>query len=67
MSVFYKNIAMRGRVGHRGPARMVGLVLSILLLLVLGYFQAPTLGFDFAGIYVVLLIATTTSSAWPTP
>lgn len=57
MSVFYKNIAMRGRVAHRGPARIVGLVLSLLLLLVLGYYQFPTLAFDFSGIYVVVLIA----------
>ena len=57
MSVFYKNIAMRGRVAHRGPARLVGLVLSILLLLALGYYQFPTLAFDFSGIYVVVLTA----------
>ena len=51
MSVFYKNIAMRGRVAHRGPARVVGLVLSLLLLLALGYYQFPALAFDFSGIY----------------
>ncbi|WP_141213390.1 hypothetical protein [Janthinobacterium sp. PC23-8] len=57
MSVFYKKIPVRASVAHGGPARIIGLVLSVLLLLALGYFQAPTLGLDFAGIYVVVLIA----------
>ena len=42
---------------YRRPLRIAGLVLSLALLLALGYFQAPTLAFDFAGIYVIALIA----------
>ena len=47
----------RSHASYRRPLRIAGLVLSLLLLLALGYFQAPTLAFDFAGIYVVALIA----------
>lgn len=36
---------------------ITGLVLSVLLLLLLYYFQNPTLAFDFAGIYAALLVA----------
>lgn len=42
---------------YRRSLRIAGLLLSLALLLALGYFQAPTLAFDFAGIYVIALIA----------
>ena len=47
--------------GHsRYPRRtlsMIGLVLSVLLLAALFYFKIPTVALDFAGIYVVVLVA----------
>jgi hypothetical protein len=40
----------RSRASYRRPFRIAGLALSVFLLLALGYFGAPTLAFDFAGI-----------------
>lgn len=48
---------INSHASYRRPLRIAGLVLSLALLLALGYFQAPTLAFDFAGIYVIALIA----------
>lgn len=48
---------MKFRTSHRYSWPRAGLVLSSLLLLGLFYFKFPTLAFDFAGIYVVLLVA----------
>lgn len=50
-------MTINSHASYRRPLRIAGLVLSLALLLALGYFQAPTLAFDFAGIYVIALIA----------
>lgn len=47
----------RSRASYGRPFRIASLTLSVLLLLALCYFGAPTLGFDFVGIYAVALIA----------
>ena len=57
MSSFYKKMHAGSRPRHHRLLTFTGLVLSVLLFLVLYYFNNPTLAFDFAGIYAALLVA----------
>lgn len=57
MSSFYKKMHAGSRPRHHRLLTITGLVLSVLLFLVLYYFNNPTLAFDFAGIYAALLVA----------
>ena len=57
MSSFYKKMHAGSRPRHHHLLTITGLVLSVLLFLVLYYFNNPTLAFDFAGIYAALLVA----------
>ena len=50
-------MTIRSLAAYRRALAITGVVLSVLLLLVLFYFQAPALAPDFASIYVVLLAA----------
>jgi len=50
-------MTIRSLAAYRRALAVTGVVLSVLLLLLLFYFQAPALAPDFASIYVVLLAA----------
>lgn len=50
-------MTLRSYHEHRRLIAVTGWILSLLLLLILFYFQAPALAPDFASIYVVLLVA----------